>query len=158
MAARGPFTFWLTRILSRWNGDSRATSNTRNVDLQTAFKNRRDISLTSAFLSVNGMYRAGLRITGKTECSAPERQALEESAEERGSSGKVWVIGFFLHHVSHPGIPGNLINHTSFGQEPYSFPSVRDGMVLVDLLPSPRRAFPAERGSTHLKEMLQELL
>ena len=73
------------------------------MDLEAAFKNRREDFLPSAFLSVNGMCQAGLIITGKKECSAPEgeggrgreegrrgeRRRLEISAEERGSSGKV---------------------------------------------------------------------
>lgn len=87
-AAVGPSAFWLTRILSRRNRNTRATSNLRIVDLEAAFKNRREVFLTSARLSVKGMCQAGLIMTGKKECGAPERERLEKSAEERAAVGR----------------------------------------------------------------------
>lgn len=57
------------------------------MEPEAAFKNRREAFLTSAFLSVIGMCQAGLRITGKKECSAPERGRLEKGAEERAAMG-----------------------------------------------------------------------
>lgn len=149
MAALGPFPLWATRVLARWNGNTRATSNTRNVGFEAAFKTRRDVFLTSAFLS-------GRTHSNWEERVVPQRGGTGKKCWRKGSR-KVRVIGFFLHNVSHRGFQGPPSITLALDESLTVAQLGRMEWCWWNSIPRPRRALCLQRGTVPLAEKLPEL-